>query len=1138
MRGRFLVVALAALMLDPLATSQAGARLHPADVTTTVGFETYSPGTVITNQYSGITFEGPGSAGFAYGAPADGVARCGTPPVVVAGYAHSGANAGELNHLDEFSVFGTFASFTNLAGSVSVYVGTTNGVSSLVELDAYDADRHLLPGSVSATTSGTGANTLLSYSTGGKGDIAYVAICSTSVGDVDGVIDDLSFSVPPSVTPIVGVSTTTTAYEIGQGGTRDIPLSVVRLDGATGPVTIDVGGLPSGVTSSLSENPVAAADTTTTLSLRVPATVPVGNYQVSLSASAAGATSQAPTVITLSVAPALLITPPSTTYQIGPCSGVGVPLVADVGPELPGPLSFTLDTTSLPAGLSASFNPAQAAVTGGSAATHLELSSTGGTGTTSLQVTASLRSGASQTFDVSVQQVGPEVASVGPLGGTVAYTPRAQKPGTAVEIYGHDFCGTATVAFGNGQATVEAAVKHNAIYGDYIRVAAPRDATSGPVTVTTGSPPVSGTSSQSLTVDSYRNTEAFNFHNFYPQLGLQDLTDAFGSQQTYINVNPCGFFTFGAANCSVSTGIPDPVALAWLGIANAAADGGTCFGISLTDQRLLSAQIDLKSFPRVADSVYGLDGPAVGSDGWARGSEPLLEVLKAQHLMQFSTEFLSKWVLQAAAQSVEPGSQAKDAVAYEIDQIFKAGRYPLIELNDTNGGGGHVVVAYDITPDSDGGYDIYVYDSNNPYTSNEGTDGKAHAAALEASVIDLESDGTWQLPSTTEPPSSGGGPFQGGPSAIVVTDPASIPLRPTLATLGGIAPGLLFSSAGPPGDATGGMAGAGRVTQVSGPGGRALYDADGALSTNRATRLEAAPFAPLVGKKRGISNRPQLVVVAPQVRQLTVSTTGVRGGASTETFVDGGFLGAVGASTAAGAHQQAVFSATSGTAGFRGATSAPLSLQVDQVTATGSRIVQVTSVGATGGAAMLTLNRASGAVTLTHRGGAVTFALTLSGDPRGGLPASFTSGPVNVGPGQAMTLSGINWGHLASAQLSVRVGKRDLRLDNRLKTAQLAAIGQLQVLPGTHHRLRLVVNGKLSGLAPGSTAFAVWLVHKAKRVIAQHSTSLQPKNKGFTASWAVRLVKAPGLTFSAEVVAVSMKGAVAHSSVATRSINI
>ena len=1135
MRSRLLAVAVAALTLGALATPEAGAVLHPADVTTTVDFEAYSPGTQISSQYSGITFENPSAAGFTSGTPADGVARCGSLPVVVAGYAHSGAQAGELFHLSEFSVFGTFAAFTNLADSVSVYVGTTNGVSVQVELDAYDANRHLLPGSVIANTSGSGASTLFSYSTGGKGEIAYIALCSTSVGDLDGVIDDLSFSIPPTTTPIVGVSTATTTYEIGQGASRAIPLSVVRLDGATGPVTVNLSGLPTGVTSSFSENPVAASDTATTLTLNVPASVPSGNYQFSLSASATGATSQASTVITLSVAPAITTFPPSKTYQVGACGSASVPLAVDVGPGLSGPVSFALATTSLPEGLSASFNPSQATIFSGGAQTQLELSSTGGSGLSSLQVTASLPSGASTTFNISVGQVGPEVTSVQSLAGPVTYTPRAQKPGTTVEVYGHNFCDTATVAFGNDQATVTATVKHNNISGDYVRVETPRDATSGPVTVTAGSPPVSGSSSQSLTVDSYRNVEAFNFHNFDTGFSLQDLTNAFGSQQTYINVNPCGFFFFGLANCGVAIA-PDPVALAWLAVANAALEGGTCFGISLTDQRLLSGQIDLKSLPRTAGTIYGLDAPAVGSDGWARGNEPLLQVLKAQHLMQFSTEYLSQVVKLAPLYAVAPSGQVVASIAKTIQDVFAAGRYPLIDMFD--GGEGHVVVAYDLASDGSGGYNIYVYDNNNPYTSSE-NDGSTHAAAVAASIIHLKSDGTWALPSTTDGSKAA---FHGGQGAIFAFDPASVPLHPTLGTLGGLAPGLLVSSNSTLGGPGADQPGAGHLAQVSGPGGKVLYNSNGTLDTDAATRLQAEPFYPVVGK-RASSLSPEMVVVGPDVRQLSVTTTGQARGGSTLTFLDGSFMGSVSASTQPGAHQQVSFSAAHGTVGFEGATSAPLSLRVDQVNAKGARTVQVASTGAVSGGATLVVNPASGALSLARQGGAATFNLTLSGELQGGLPASFSSGPIKLGPGQTLTVPKVNWGNLTTARLLVRVGNRSVQFGNRLKLGLLAKITKLQAVPAlqrakrtVRHGLRLSVKGRLAGLSPSGNVVVVWVVHRGKRTVARHIATLLPKDKPFSSSWFAPISQTSGLTFSAEVVAIATQGATRSSSVATSSL--
>ena len=1030
-KGRVVRVAVLAAALvagTPAGTGMVATAGATGDVVSTVDFEGYPVGTQVTSQYSGITFEYATAAGFTLGTPADGVASSdsGGPPVVVASGAHSGSHAGEMQAPSEFAPAGTFAAFSNLAGSVSVYIGDLADASVHVELDAYDTNRDLL-GSDKATTSSVGAQTLLTYSTGGTGDIAYVAIYRSDGIGGDAVIDDVSFDVPASTPPVVGVSAPTITYELGQGGSRAIPLTVARVDNPTNPVTITVTGLPGGVTSSLSENPVTLPATVTTLTLTAAGTAPVGNYTVNLAAAATGATSEAPDVVTLSiVAPVQLAAP--TSISVGGCSSRQTTITAQVAPGLSGPVTFAVGVTSASTGLSASVNPVQAAVTNGTAQTALTISSTGGSDPGTLQLVANLAGGGAQSIDVPVDRLVPQVSAIDAMdisslgtsvAGLHAATPRAGKPGTTVEIYGQNFCSSATVAFGNPQATVTATVGHTlGVQGpeDYLRVTTPRDATSGPVTVTAGSPAASGSSSASLTVDSYRNAEAFNFPNFYPQLNFQDLTDAFGTQQTYINVNVCGFFTLGIVNCSAAIA-PDPVAVAWLGIAEAALQGGTCFGFSLTDQRLVSQQLALSSFPGTGPDIYDLNGPPVDSSHKAYGSSALLLALKAQHLMQFSTEFLTKWLASATAQSISPPDQVVAGIAERINEIFAAGRYPMIELNDGNGGGGHVVVAYDMEPNGTGGYNIYVYDSNSPYQANEDSDGNLHAHNLVESVIYLQANGTWALHSTPEP-NTNGQPFQGGPSAIVVTDPASIPVHPTLATLGGAAPGLLFSSAGAAGSAGGSAPAAARVTQLTGAGGKALFGRDGSLNTGSATRLDAAPFAPFVGPGASASRSPQLIVVGPGVGPLTVTARGTSAGGTTETLVDSGFVGTVGASIAKGGTAQTSFSASAGTVGFTGTTSTPLSLGVDRVTAAGSESVVVTTADAQAGSASLTIGAGAGPVTLTRRGPATTFTMTLSGETGNGLPASFTSGPIAVGPGQTARITGIHWGSLAGTSLT------------------------------------------------------------------------------------------------------------------------
>ena len=363
-----------------------------------------------------------------------------------------------------------------------VYIGNLDSTSIHVELDAYDSNRDLL-GSDKAVTTGAGAQTLLSYTTGGTGSIAYVAIYRTDVLDSDAVIDDFSFDVPPATAPVVGVSTSATSYELGQGGTRALALTVTRIDNAANPVTITVAGLPAGVTSSLSENPVSLPDQVSTLTLSASTGASTGNYQVTLSASSTGATSQAPAVITLSIiAPVQVVVP--SNLEVGACATHPITIEAQVAPGLSGPVTFAIGTESSASGLSASVSPVQAAVANGTAQTTLTVGSTGGSGPGTVEIIATLPSGGSNTVELPIEQLGPQVTSVDamdtstfgtPVAGLLAKTPRAGRPGTTVEISGQYFCSQATVAFGNSDATVTATVQHESgLQGPYDIFVSPR----------------------------------------------------------------------------------------------------------------------------------------------------------------------------------------------------------------------------------------------------------------------------------------------------------------------------------------------------------------------------------------------------------------------------------------------------------------------------------------------------------------------------------------------------------------------------------------------------------------------------------------------------------------------------------------
>ena len=105
-----------------------------------------------------------------------------------------------------------------------------------------------------------------------------------------------------------------------------------------------------------------------------------------------------------------------------------------------------------------------------------------------------------------------------------------------------------------------------------------------------------------FTVDSYRNINGYSFLNDgkgYSDYTFDDLTRLYGADQTHISVDACGIVTFGLANCTVNTGIPDPLAYLELAIINEALppDLGQCLGFSLSSARLSLAGLNIRRFP-------------------------------------------------------------------------------------------------------------------------------------------------------------------------------------------------------------------------------------------------------------------------------------------------------------------------------------------------------------------------------------------------------------------------------------------------------------------------------------------------------------------------------------------------------------
>ena len=161
-------------------------------------------------------------------------------------------------------------------------------------------------------------------------------------------------------------------------------------------------------------------------------------------------------------------------------------------------------------------------------------------------------------------------------------------------------------------------------------------ATTGTVTVSTGI--ASSTSSDTVFVDSYRNTNGFSFHNYTPHITFDQMTQAFGHDQTYdcLGIDAC---------------FRDP----WAMVVNAIANAFMADRRRRRLLRLLARQpADLLRKPRVHAGQARRSVPArgrckrirdrSGDSRRRRRDGPITDYLNAMQVSQLSDEFLGHYV--------------------------------------------------------------------------------------------------------------------------------------------------------------------------------------------------------------------------------------------------------------------------------------------------------------------------------------------------------------------------------------------------------------------------------------------------------------------------------------------------------------
>lgn len=202
-----------------------------------------------------------------------------------------------------------------------------------------------------------------------------------------------------------------TALTLLRGSTQSSTITVIRTN-YTGPVTLAVQGLPTGVTIDFSPSTIPSGSNTSTITATVSPTATPGTYTATASASGTGiATATLPFTITIPQ-PTITVTAGTGTYATTQGQSVNVPVSITRGNGYTD--AVTLTTGQLPTGVTAAFAPATLG-TGVTASTltltaaanatpgsYQVVVTASGTGVTSQTSTVNLTIGASTTPSVSV----------------------------------------------------------------------------------------------------------------------------------------------------------------------------------------------------------------------------------------------------------------------------------------------------------------------------------------------------------------------------------------------------------------------------------------------------------------------------------------------------------------------------------------------------------------------------------------------------------------------------------------------------------------------------------------------------------------------------------------------------------------
>jgi hypothetical protein len=375
-------------------------------------------------------------------------------------------------------------------------------------------------------------------------------------------------------------------------------------------------------------------------------------------------------------------------------------------------------------------------------------------------------------------------------------------------------------------------------------------------------------------------------------------------------------------------------------------------------------------------------------------------------------------------------------------------------------GSGHAIIAYGVRDTGDGGMILSTYDSNRPYDPAEQTNSATRADALTKSEITVMADGSW----------SGGSVDWKGDNSTLVVNSNLPPVNANLPSTFSLA--SLFSS-------TDGSASPATVTGIE-SGGKPQLDSDGEPVAGSSVDL-----MPLDSGKGAI---PQYELQKGREYELTIK--GTNKGSYDHSLLAGGAHASVrGVDTKPGQVDHVTIRPGQASLRFAtGAGSAPVTYDLLAKSGKATRTASIAMTAREGGDDEAELS--GGVLRLAHDGPATKATITL-GSVGEGLPGSVQTAPMSVGRDQRIELKPRSWRTLSGGVgyvVKAKGGRVVRRGTVRLRTSTKVAVGSVKA---KRKGKKLTVTGRVTkrGSAPVLVASAT--VVKGGKVLRRKTATLR-----------------------------------------------